>query len=74
MRKSRHSLRGGAFMLRVRKPSGTCLSQLLEIKVSECEVGLQMSDTERGSIVTEQYGHRDFFFNFILFLNFTKLY
>ena len=47
-------------MLRVRKPAGTCLSQPLELKVSECEVGLQMSDIERGSIVTEQYGHRDF--------------
>lgn len=47
-------------MLRERKPAGTCLSQPLELKVWECEVGLQMSDTERGSIMTEQYGHRDF--------------
>ena len=60
MRKSRHSLRGGAFTLRERKPARTCLSQPLELKVWECEVGLQMSDTERGSIMTEQYGHRDF--------------
>lgn len=60
VRKSRRSLRGGAFMLRERKPAVTCLSQPLELKVWECEVGLQMSDTERGSIMTEQYGHRDF--------------